>query len=179
MRKIMIFLILFLCFTAAIAETSFKIIVKSNAFENNGFIPAKYTCDGENISPEICWEIDTKNIKKIKSYVLISDDPDAPMGTWVHWVVYDIPANMSCLFEGFPKARIIKSIKQGKTGFGDFGYGGPCPPSGIHRYYFKIYALDIQTLNLLPDKANKKSVLSKIKKHIIGYGELIGKYKRK
>lgn len=149
----------------------------SNAFKNGGFIPVKYTCDSKNVSPYLYWE---SKIKGIKSYVIIADDPDAPMGTWVHWVVYDIPAKVSFLAEALPKEKILKNgIKQGKTSFGDFGYGGPCPPSGTHRYFFKIYALDIPELDITPDKANKNVILEKIKGHIIGYGELMGKYKRK
>ncbi len=172
-----VFVILILCILFISAKDPSKIKVTSDAFENGEFIPEKYTCDSENISPEICWE---SKIKDVKSYVLISDDPDAPFGTWVHWVVYDIPKNINCLKEGVPKGKILKNgIKQGKTSFGDYGYGGPCPPSGVHRYFFKVYALNIEKLNISPEKANKKVILEKIKKHIIGYGELMGKYKRK
>lgn len=177
MRKLLIVCIfLIFCLFIYAGELS-KIKVTSNAFKNGEFIPAKYTCDGENISPQICWE---SKIKGVKSFVLISDDPDAPAGTWVHWVVYDIPGNFTCLSEAIKKGKILKNgIKQGKTSFGDYGYGGPCPPSGVHRYFFKIYALNIETLGILPEKADKKVIMEKIKNNIIGYGELMGKYKRK
>ncbi len=177
-KKILsIFVILILCAIFISAKNPAKIKVSSSAFKNGEFIPAKYSCDSENISPQICWE---SKIKGVKSYVLISDDPDAPYGTWVHWVVYDIPANINCLKEGVLKGKILNNeIKQGKTSFGDWGYGGPCPPSGTHRYFFKVYALNIEKLNIPPEKADKKVILEKIKNNIIGYGELMGKYKRK
>ncbi len=177
MKKWILILCLFaFCLLFINSKDIYRIKVKSSAFKNGEFIPSRYTCEGENISPEICWKI---NIKNVKSFVLISDDPDAPMGTWVHWVVYDIPAKITCLQEAMTKGKILKNgIKQGKTSFGDFGYGGPCPPSGIHRYFFKVYALNIEKIDIIPEKADKNVILQKIKNNIIGYGELMGKYKR-
>lgn len=161
-------------FVSLIADDKMEQIkVTSSSFEHNGMIPSKYTCDGENISPDLKWESYPKNTK---SFVVISDDPDAPMGTWVHWVVYNIPTNVNHLKEGFPKKEVFENITQGMTDFRKIGYGGPCPPSGIHRYFFKVYALDIE-LNEKPG-LTKNEILRKIESHIIGYGELIGKYKR-
>jgi len=178
MKKLLMLLFIILIELALFAKDYSVIKIYSSAFKNGEFIPEKYTCDSKNVSPYLYWMGGA--VKGVKSFVLISDDPDAPMGTWVHWVVYDIPAKVSFLAEALPKEKILKNnIKQGKTSFGDFGYGGPCPPSGIHRYFFKIYALDIPYLNISPDKANKNVILEKIKGHIIGYGELMGRYKRK
>ncbi|MGA2297848.1 MAG: YbhB/YbcL family Raf kinase inhibitor-like protein [FCB group bacterium] len=150
------------------------IIIKSSAFENNGFIPKQYTCDGKNISPKINWS----NLPTAtKSIALICDDPDAPMGTWVHWVIYNIPPDVKELPENVPPLAILpnKAI-QGKNDFKKIGYGGPCPPSGVHRYFFKIYALDLMLKN--DPGLTKDQLLKAIEGHIISKGELIGKFKR-
>ena len=123
--------------------------LKSSAFTNEGSVPSKYTCDGPDVSPPLEWSGAPEGTK---SYALICDDPDAPMGTWVHWVVWNIPANVNQFSEGMSKGAGFP----GKEGISDFkrpGYGGPCPPSGTHRYYFKIYALDTE-LNL-PESTTK------------------------
>jgi hypothetical protein len=110
--------------------------------------------------------------------VLISDDPDAPVGTWVHWVCYDIPPTVDSLAQNMPKADTLScGGKQGMTDFRRIGYGGPCPPSGTHRYFFKVYALDI-LLNL-PAGKTKKEIETAMKGHILGQGELMGVYSRK
>lgn len=141
--------------------------LSSPAFENNKFIPAKFTCDADNISPQLSIE----NIPKTaKSLALIVDDPDAPMGTWVHWVVYDMPV----------APRINENSVPGTLGITSSGkkpYSGPCPPSGVHRYFFKIYALD-EKLNLLQG-LDKAGLLKAMKGHILDEAELIGLYKRK
>ena len=114
--------------------------IKSPVFENNGFIPDKYTCKGENVNPKLIIQNIPENAKTL---ALIMDDPDAPMGTWVHWVVYNIPNKTNELKQNFPLDKEFSNgIKQGMTDFGKTGYGGPCPPSGTHRYFFKVYALD-------------------------------------
>ena len=149
--------------------------IKSNAFENEGMIPVTYTCDGQDISPQLSWSgapVETK------SFVLIADDPDAPAGTWVHWVIYNIPPTVKELNKNIPNDAVLPGgITQGMTDFGRTGYGGPCPPGGTHRYYFKLYALN-EDLGLKP-KLSKKEVLKKINAHIIGEAELMGKYSRK
>ncbi|MCX7722324.1 MAG: YbhB/YbcL family Raf kinase inhibitor-like protein, partial [Verrucomicrobiae bacterium] len=118
-----------------------KIQVTSPAFQDGKPIPSKYTCDGEDVSPPLNW---TNVPPEAKSLVLISDDPDAPVGTWVHWVLYDLPPTTAGLSEGVPKSsELPNGAKQGINDFRRIGYGGPCPPPGKpHRYYFKLYALD-------------------------------------
>jgi len=164
--------LLFVLFFAAVSKP-IKLTVTSPVFKNGEMIPVKYTCKDEDISPEINW---SGAPKTTKSFVLICDDPDAPMGTWVHWVVYNIPANVKKLQEGFPKDTELKNgIKQARTSFGKSGYGGPCPPSGTHRYFFKVYAIN-KMLTLDPQKSDKNSVLKAIQGSIVGYGELMGKF---
>lgn len=146
----------------------------STAFEANGYIPAKYTCDGRNISPPLSWQ---GAPPEAASFALICDDPDAPVGTWVHWVLWNIPAGVSELAEGIPgEQTLADGARHGKNGWGRAGYGGPCPPMGTHRYFFKLYALD--TLLELAPGASKKRLLSRIKDHILAEAELIGRYSR-
>ena len=149
--------------------------LESPAFKNGEFIPAKYTCEGENISPPLEWKGAPDGTK---SFALISDDPDAPVGTWVHWVLYDIPVSTKNLPEGVKKDNILTDgSRHGMTDFGRVGYGGPCPPPGpVHRYFFKLYALSGK-LDLKPG-LSKKTLLNAIKNHVIEETELAGKYKR-
>ncbi len=148
--------------------------LKSSAFQKGGDIPRKYTCHGTDLSPPLQWK---NSPLGTKSFALIADDPDVPVGTWVHWVIYDLPANTQELAEGVPVSETLS--KGGKQGINDFkktGYGGPCPPPGpAHRYFFKLYALDAQT-NLKPG-ATKQKLLDAIKGHILAQAELIGRYK--
>lgn len=141
----------------------------TTAFANNENIPSKYTCDGEDAAPELTI---SEVPSDAKSLVLIVDDPDAPMGTWVHWLVYDIPVSTTKI----DAKNLPKEAKQGMTDFGRVGWGGPCPPSGTHRYFFKIYAID-KVLDL-PVGATKSQLEHAIKEHIIEKTELIGLYKR-
>ena len=138
----------------------------SREFENNNFIPRKFTCQGEDVNPELLVEDIPENTK---SLALIVDDPDAPMGTWVHWVVYDIPVISRIEEDSIPG-------KQGRNDFGKRDYGGPCPPSGTHRYFFKIYALDTK-LNL-KEGARKSDLEKAMEGHILDKAELIGLYKK-
>ena len=148
--------------------------VTSSAFTEGSMIPSKYTCDGENISPPVKWEGSPAGTK---TFALISDDPDAPMGTWVHWVMWNIPADSMELAENVPPEKSLPNgSKQGITDFQRYGYGGPCPPSGTHRYYFKVYALDAE-LDLV-NTATKKDLLKAIQGKTIAEGQLMGKYKR-
>ena len=149
-------------------------IITSTAFKEGEMIPSKYTCDGDNISPQLSW---TGAPGNTKSFALISDDPDAPVGVWVHWVVFNIPPSVSELEENYPKDRELRGgIIQGITDFRTTGYGGPCPPGGTHRYFFKLYALD----TMLDENAGQtKAALQKaMEGHIIGEAQLMGKYKR-
>ena len=148
--------------------------ISSSAFEEGGLIPMKYTCDDADISPPLEWSGIPEETKEI---ALICDDPDAPMGTWVHWVMYNLPANIFKLPESIPAINLLENgITQGSNDFHKIGYGGPCPPGGTHRYFFKIYALDIE-LNLAPGKT-KSDLLEAMKGHILGEGQLMGIYKR-
>jgi len=148
-----------------------EIRVTSKAFIHEGMIPARYTCDGDDISPEIMW----KNVpKEAQTLALICDDPDAPSKTWVHWVAYNIPVGDTCLPCDLKPND--KNCCQGMTDFGRIGYGGPCPPGGAHRYFFKLYALDCK-LDLKPG-ATKKELLQAMEGHIVAQGELMGTYRR-
>ncbi|MFA3784166.1 YbhB/YbcL family Raf kinase inhibitor-like protein [Melioribacteraceae bacterium 4301-Me] len=155
-------------------EKKMKFQITSTAFKYGELIPVKYTCDGINISPPLKWEgVPTGT----KSLALICDDPDAPIGDWVHWVIYFISPTLTELREGIPKGKEpIEGIKQGTTDFHYVGYGGPCPPSGTHRYFFKLYALD--TILNLDSSTTKKTLLEAMKNHIIDKAELMGTYKR-
>jgi hypothetical protein len=151
-----------------------EIKIKSSAFENEGMIPSKYTCDGADISPPLQWEAVPEGTKSI---ALISDDPDAPVGTWVHWVIYNLPADTKELTENIPPdGNLPNGAKQGTNDFRRIGYGGPCPPGGTHRYFFKVYALDVE-LDLAAG-ARKKDLLKAMEGHILAQGQLMGKYKR-
>ncbi len=152
------------------------LVLTSTEFQNGGLIMRRYTCDDVDMSPPLEWG----NVPPgTKSFALICDDPDAPSGTFVHWVIFNIPPNERILLEQIPGDDILSDgTKQGKNDFGKTGYGGPCPPPGEpHRYFFKFYALDIM-LDLEPGitKADLEEAMSG---HIIQKGELMGKYKRK
>jgi Raf kinase inhibitor-like YbhB/YbcL family protein len=146
----------------------------SPAFDHGAMIPTKYTCDGQNVSPPLEW---TSVPTGTMSFAIICDDPDAPMGTWVHWIYYDIPANAKGLPEDVgPQEHPKCGGTQGTSDFGSIGYGGPCPPGGTHRYFFKSYALDVM-LDLAPG-ATKSEVVKSMKGHILEKLELMGRYKR-
>ncbi|HKK46577.1 MAG TPA: YbhB/YbcL family Raf kinase inhibitor-like protein [Balneolaceae bacterium] len=148
--------------------------LKSTAFENGEFIPAKYSCDGTNVSPPLEW---TDVPANTKSFALIVDDPDAPSKTWVHWVLYNIPVDNRKLIEDQPEGKkLTNGTLQGNNDFQITGYRGPCPPGGTHRYYFKLYALDT-ILNIAP-AGSKQQLLSAMKDHMIEQAELMGKYTR-
>lgn len=142
--------------------------LSSSAFENEGAIPSEYTCDGADVSPSLTFSAIPENTK---SLALIMDDPDAPVGTWVHWLVWNIPPNIT----GFSKGENI-TYPQGKNDFGKLDYGGPCPPSGTHRYFFKLYALD--TTLKLNEGSTKKQLESAMSGHIIEEAQLMGTYSR-
>jgi len=161
--------------SGAVGGKKMEIKITSSAFEDGGLIPAKYTCDGADVSPPLQWDAVPEGTKSI---ALISDDPDAPMGTWVHWVLFNLPAQTRELPENVPPDETLPNgAKQGITDFGRVGYGGPCPPSGTHRYFFKIYALDTELQ--IDTGAGKRGLLKAMEGHILGQGQLMGKYKRK
>ncbi len=153
-----------------------KIELTSPAFSHGSFIPAKYTCDGQDVSPELTWVGVPEGTRTL---ALICDDPDAPVGTWVHWVLFNIPPDLKSLPEAVPALeRVLGTAVHGVNDFGRLGYGGPCPPRGsAHRYFFKLYALD--TKLDLPPGASKRQVLAAAEGHVLGQGELMGKYQRR
>jgi len=151
------------------------ISLSSTAFGNMETIPKVYTCDGADISPPLSW---SGLPQGTRSVVLICDDPDAPRGTWVHWVCYDIPPSSTGLPEKVPNNDQISSGGlQGISDFNNIGYGGPCPPSGTHRYFFKLYALD-RMLGFQAGKS-KKEIEQAMKGHILDEAQLIGTYSRR
>jgi Raf kinase inhibitor-like YbhB/YbcL family protein len=148
----------------------------SPVFEPGGSIPARYTCDDRDVSPPLKWSGAPAGVK---SFALLADDPDAPVGTWVHWVLYDLPPDTTELSENVPKTQSIAGdARQGINDFRRIGYGGPCPPPGKpHRYFFRLYALDVR-LGLKPG-ATRKEVERAMEKHIVGRAELMGTYQRR
>jgi hypothetical protein len=153
--------------------------ITSTAFSEGQSIPAKYSCEGSDISPPLQWIPQGGTPATTKSFALIMDDPDAPMGIWVHWVLYNLPANTTGLPEDVAKTQVISSgAKQGMNTWPRLGYGGPCPPPGKpHRYFFKLYALDAM-LDLKPGLM-KKDLLKAMEGHVLAEGQLMGTYQRK
>ena len=155
-------------FTEATKAVNYKTLkITSDVFRDNDVIPSRYTCDGKNINPPLTIE---GIPEATKSLAMIVDDPDAPSGMWVHWIVWDIPVTHHIKEDHIP----------GKEGVNDFKrhhYGGPCPPSGTHRYFFKVYALDF--IPILSETTEKENLEKAISDHIVGFGELIGLYKKK
>ncbi|MFC7048694.1 YbhB/YbcL family Raf kinase inhibitor-like protein [Emcibacter nanhaiensis] len=148
----------------------------SISFEPGQTVPSQYTCEGANISPELHWSDAPENTQ---TFALITDDPDAPAGTWVHWVMYNIPADTGALPENLPKSETLENgIHQGRNDFPATGYGGPCPPRGHgpHRYFFKLYALD--TVLELKKGVTKAELERAMQGHILAKAELMGLYER-
>jgi Raf kinase inhibitor-like YbhB/YbcL family protein len=146
----------------------------AEAFANGGDIPRVFTCEGRDISPALEW---TGEPEGTQSFALIMDDPDAPAGTWNHWLLWDIPGSVHSLPEHY---RAAKPVCSGKNDFGNTGYGGPCPPKrhGPHRYFFRIFALDAPSLNL-PQAAGRTHLERAIRKHQIGGAEYVGRFERR
>ena len=152
-----------------------KISISADGFKEGGTIPDEFTCNGKDISPSLSWEGIPAGTKSIS---LIMDDPDCSEGTFVHWVLYNIPPETRKMPKGIPHNKTLADgSMQGMTDFGRAGYGGPCPPPGKpHRYYFKVYALDI--ILVLPPAVSKNQLENAMKGHILASGELTGKYQR-
>ena len=155
-----------------------SLTLKSTAFAANGAIPTRYTCEGDDVSPPLAWSGAPAGTK---SFALIVDDPDAPdpaapKMTWVHWVLYDIPATAGGLYEDVDPAKLPAGTREGVNDWGRTGYGGPCPPIGRHRYFHKLYALD----TVLGDLGRpKKAALEKaIKGHVLAEAVLVGTYRK-
>jgi len=149
--------------------------LKSPDFSSGEIIPRQFTCDGADISPALAWNDPPGGTQ---SFALIADDPDAPVGTWVHWVLFDLPANARALSQNVPKQeQLADGSRQGRNDFRKIGYGGPCPPPGKpHRYFFKLYALDTK-LDLKPG-GTKKDVERAMQGHILAQAEWMARYAR-
>lgn len=150
-----------------------QIEVTSTAFKEGEAIPRPYTCDGINISPPLEWT----RAAEAKTLAIICNDPDAPSGAFTHWLVYNLPPATMGVIENMPaQEKVVGGGAQGKNDFGKVGYGGPCPPKGAHRYFFKVYALDVE----LPVKhgATKDQLMKAMEGHILAQGQLMGTYAR-
>lgn len=182
MKAVLIFLLFSLFLVALVTcgaddiTAPATITVTSPAYADGAAIPLKYTCQGEGISPAWAWKGAPEGTK---AWAVIFDDPDAPMGTWIHWLVFNLPPDTTGLPEGASTgAGLPDGSVQGKNSWGQKAYGGPCPPPGkAHRYYFKVYALDAK----LPPGADagKFALLSAMKGHVLATGSLQGTYKRR
>jgi len=152
-----------------------SLAVTTTAFSPGGAIPKSYTCDGADASPDLSWSGAPAGVQ---SFALIADDPDAPVGTWTHWLIWNIPAQSTGLPKGVPKDETLRDgTSQGRNDFRRVGYGGPCPPPGKpHRYFFKVYALDAKLD--LRGGANRNELERAMKGHVLAQGELMGKYGR-
>ena len=150
------------------------LVITSSAFSEGEAIPNRYTCDGPDVSPDLVWSGVPEGAA---SLALICDDPDAPMGTWVHWVLFNIPADADGLPAEIPADAALESgARHGTNDFRRLGYGGPCPPGGTHRYFFKLYALD--TMLELDSGITKAQLLEAMEGHILAAGQLMGTYSR-
>lgn len=155
-------------------ESNSQMKLMSSAFKDGEAIPRGYTCDGANVSPPLEW---ANAPKSVKTFALVVDDPDAPAGTWVHWVLYNLPGDTIGMTESTPlNPTLADGAMQGTNDFKKIGYGGPCPPSGTHRYFFKLYALDAN-LSLNPG-ATKADLEKSMEGHILSQAQLIGTYRR-
>lgn len=151
---------------------SMALTLSSPAFTGGGNIPKPFTCHGDNIAPHLLWSGAPAGVQ---SFALIMDDPDAPHGVFTHWIVFDIPADRTDLPSGTRSDAIAIS---GRNSRGTVGYMGPCPPSGVHRYFFRLFALDVQTLGLTAG-ASRKAVEDAMAAHLLGQAELMGRYGKK
>lgn len=148
--------------------------LRSEAFDDGDVIPLRYTCDGEDVSPALKWSGAPDGVE---AFALVMDDPDAPTGTFVHWVAYDIPASTTALPEEIPDQTVLPPGGiHGENSWHRLGYGGPCPPDGRHRYFFKLYALDT-SLGLDPG-ATKRELLDAMDGHVLSEARLLGEYER-
>ncbi len=149
--------------------------ITSAAFASGATIPPRYTCDGEDLSPPLAWQGAPEGTR---AFALICDDPDAPAGTWIHWVIYNIPATEAGLAEGIPSQETLPNgARQGVNSWGRVGYNGPCPPRGTHRYFFTLYALN--TLLQLGPGARRDDLLRALRGHILAETRLMGTYARR
>lgn len=154
------------------SEENCAITVFSDSFSNGKTIPAEHSCDGDDLSPDIQWKYSGPAV----SFALICEDPDAPGGSFIHWVIYNIPGNARQLRRGYPRLSGKEGTYQGMTGFGRIGYNGPCPPKGkAHRYIFTLYALDREFTEV---NLNSRSLKALMKGHVLDCGSITGMFKR-
>ena len=146
--------------------------ITSSAFSDGALIPIKYTCDGDDISPPLVWSDIPENTA---SFVLINDDPDAPVGTWDHWILFNLEGKTTELAENVDLSKLA-GVQLGRNSWRRNDYGGPCPPYGTHRYFFKLYALDMKLD--LPAGSSKQDIKKAMAGHILAEAELLGRYKR-
>lgn len=146
--------------------------ITSSAFSDGALIPIKYTCDGDDISPPLVWNDIPENTA---SFVLINDDPDAPVGTWDHWILFNLDGKTTELAENVDLSKLA-GVQLGRNSWRRNDYGGPCPPYGTHRYFFKLYALDMKLD--LPASSSKQDIEKAMTGHILAEAELLGRYKR-
>jgi Raf kinase inhibitor-like YbhB/YbcL family protein len=161
---------------AARGAKAMAFAISSTSFPNGGDIARKFTCDGDDVSPELSW---TRPPAGTQTFALIADDPDAPVGTWTHWLAFDLPPLSTGLPENVPKIEQLPNHGgyQGRNDFGKVGYGGPCPPAGkAHHYFFKLYALDRQLK--LKSGASKQELERAMRGHILCLSEWVGRYRR-
>ena len=156
-------------------EVSMPFQLTSPAFQHGTSIPVTLTCDGSNVSPALTWGAPPNGTQSV---ALIADDPDAPSGRWIHWVIYNIPVSTKSLQQGVPpRAELPDGARQGRNDFGRPGYGGPCPPSGTHRYRFTLYAVDT-TLRLKPEAITAQTLERALTGHTLAQTQLMGTYQR-
>ena len=153
--------------------------LRSPAFDHHGDVPSRHTCDGEDVSPPLAWEQPPRDTR---SFVLLVDDPDAPdprapQRVWVHWIVYGLPAGAHGLAEGASPDALPDGAREARNDFGRTAWGGPCPPIGRHRYYFRLHALDV-TLGDLGPSAGRREVEAAMQGHVLETAELMGTYER-
>ncbi len=154
-------------------EATVSLQLTSPAFAAQGEIPKRFTCDGAGVPPPLAW---TGAPAGTKSFALVVDDPDAPMGTWVHWVLYDLPDTVAALPEGLKAKDLPPGTREGTNSWKTTGYGGPCPPAGRHRYFHKLYALDIVLPDL--DRPTSGRLEKAMAGHVLARAELVGTYQR-
>ena len=171
MKKILFFLIII-----SFCTNTFALEIKSEGFKQKGYIPDRYSCDAQDFSPSLSW---SQVPQGTKSLAIVCDDPDAPFKIWVHWVIFNIPSDVSSLEENISKEKLNElSVVEGLNDFGRLGYNGPCPPAGKpHRYFFTLYALD--TTLSLEEGVGKKELVEAMQGHILAETKVIGLYQRK
>jgi Raf kinase inhibitor-like YbhB/YbcL family protein len=157
------------------ADTASQLKLETTAFSSGGFIPARFTCKGRDVSPPLAWSGPPADTR---AFALILEDPDAPAGTWTHWLVYDLPPSARALPEGVPTSgEISGGGRQGTNDFGKIGYGGPCPPPGKpHRYFFRLYSLNAPLK--LSAGASKEEVQAALRGRVVAETQLMGRFKR-